>query len=92
MEILLFVLMASLLFPGSKGAGFELMMIPVFIICAALVIGVLWAVLSAGMWVADVTDNGWLGVAASFATFGILMTANKFVAEWDDRRRARASR
>jgi hypothetical protein len=89
MEIILFIIIVSLLFPGSGGGQpFELMMIPVFIICAALVLGFFAALTYAAVFVSELTGNGWLGLAT---WLGLLVGAgvtNKLVVEWSERRAA----
>lgn len=90
MEIILFIIVVSLLFPGSSGGGhFELALIPVFIICAALLYGFFAALVYASIFVAEFSGIGWLGAA----TFPALLIGagftNKFIVEYFEHRAKR---
>lgn len=81
MELILFIVIASLLFPGLNGGGyFEPMMIPVFIVCAALVLGFVVALTYIAIFVAE-QSNGWLGVVTWFGLFIGTLLINKLLAQ-----------
>ena len=91
MEILLFIVIVSLLFPGSSGSGhFEFMMIPVFIICAALLLAVGAAILYAAICITTWT-GGSVGTfeLSMFGIIGSLMLGGRAIGVLIDRRKAR---
>lgn len=82
MELILFIIIVSLLFPGSSGGGsFELIMIPVFILSAAIILGFAAAFTYASVFVAEITGNGWLGLATWLGLFFGVAFTNKFLVE-----------
>lgn len=91
MEIILFVVLVSLLFPGTKsGGGFEFMMVPVFFLCAALVYAFFGAVTYGAVFVYEATENGWLGLLTWFALFFGALFANRSICIHIERRQATA--
>jgi hypothetical protein len=90
-EILIFIIVVGLLFPGSSAGGrFEFMMIPVVIICGA----VLLAFAAGTMYAAAYITTALGGDLGTFMLSWIAVVvasglANKFICEWIDRRKAR---
>lgn len=91
MELIIFVIIVSMLFPGSSGGShFEFMMIPVVIICGALILAVGAGTMYAAMGITMLIDDGNLGVfmLAWFGVIGAVVFTNKAIGDWIDRRKA----
>ena len=92
MELIIFIIVVSLLFPGSGGGGhFEFMMIPVVIVCGALILAVGAGTMYAAVGIMLLFDSHNPGVfmLAWMATIIALGFTNKAVCDWIDRRKAR---
>lgn len=75
---------------GGSGErhGFELMMIPVFVICAALVVAFFAAITIAATFITDAAGSGAAGIVAWFALFFGTLFLNRLIADRSDRRKA----
>lgn len=91
MEILLFIIVVSLLFPGSSGGShFEFMMIPVVIVCGTLILAVSAGTMYAAVGIMLLFGSHDPGVfmLAWFGVIGAVLFTNKTICEWIDRRKA----
>lgn len=86
MELILFIIIVSLLFPGSGGGGhFEPIMIVVFLVCAAMVIGFFASITYAAVGIAWLFNSDMAGMIAWPVLFFAALFANKYFWEWRDR-------